>query len=962
MSTRRIFLLDITKARTAFLSTMIASTILLLFSSTSIAGEKENGPEDNDKPKSAVVKNTSNKNSRKSEIASGEAVRLPRNVSPDKYRIFIEPDLENKQFSGEETIFLTVTTSTKDIVLNSVALEIAETEITASSDADHGKSMAAERVIEDKEKQQVALRFAESLKPGKYELRLKFGGRLNKKLEGFYISTFNDEKGQQQRIACTQLEATDARKVFPCFDEPDMKATFKITLAIDPALTAISNAPIEFDKVEGRGNKRRVTFVETPKMSTYLVALIVGPFESTDPVNANGVEIRVWATPGHKEEGTFARGAAEKMLPYFESYFGVPYPLRKLDMIAIPDFAAGAMENLGAITFRESRLLVDDKTASTTTKQDVASIIAHEMAHMWFGDVVTMKWWDDLWLNEAFATWMSVKAMNSFKPEWHPWDLFVRDRDAALASDALVSSTRPIYTPVKNPTDAEEMFDEITYEKGASVLRMLERYLGEETYMRGIQKYIRDNQFGNAQTSQLWDALGAMSGKPVADIMQEWVYSPGYPLVKIETRTSKSKSDSGTGASINLTQDYFSVSPNLEGKKEQKSALAKARKLQLWQIPMTSRILNDDPAKISESELIRYLFDGKKTAIQHLPSKEPFIANAGADGYYRVQYPQDMLEHLGKKAQISMTPRERYQILNDCFALVEAGLMPLSQYMDFTASYRDESDPTVVELLISQIDTLDLFVGQASRASFAFFVKDRFGTLSRKLGWEAQEDESDLTQLLRSHVLTAMGTVGQDSATIAEARKYWNIYQEKPEEINPNLYESIVAIMAYNGDDNTYEEMKRLYDRATTPEAKLRNLYGLAYFRKPELQKRTLELAVSDKVKTQDAPHVVLKLLKTTAGREVGWSFVKQHWKDMETMYPVHLFPRIVTGATSFVSSEQSKDLEQFLSTHPIKAGNRVSGKVIERVRSNVKLNERSSASLDSWLKDFQTRTSAASR
>ncbi len=940
---------------------MIAGTLLLSFSSASIAGAKEKCPKDNDKFKSAVVKNTSNKNSRKREIASGEAVRLPRNVSPDKYRIFIEPDLENKQFSGEETIFLTVTTSTKDIVLNSVALEIAESEIISAS-GDHGKSTAPERVIEDKEKQQITLRFAETLKPGKYELRVRFGGRLNEKLEGFYLSTFTDDKGDKHRLACTQLEATDARKVFPCFDEPDMKATFKITVAIDPNLAAISNAPIEFDKVEGRGNKRRITFVETPKMSTYLVALVVGPFVSSTPVVANGVEIKVWATPGHKDECAFARNAAEKMLPYFESYFGVPYPLKKLDLIAIPDFAAGAMENLGAITFRESRLLVDEKSASATTKQDVASIIAHEMAHMWFGDLVTMKWWDDLWLNEAFATWMSVKAMDSFKPEWHPWDLFVRDRDAALASDALVSSTRPIYTPVKNPTDAEEMFDEITYEKGASVLRMLERYLGEDTYMKGIQKYIKDHRFGNAQTSELWEALGAVSGKPVADIMQEWVYSPGYPLVKVEYRSSKPSSEYGTGCAINLTQDYFSVSPNLDGKKEEKSILAKTRKLQLWKIPMTSRILNDDPSKVADSDLIRFLFDGKKTAIQQLPSKEPFVANAGADGYYRVHYPQEMLERLGKKAQTSMTPRERYQLLNDSWALVEAGIMPLGQFMEFTASYRDESDPTVIELLISQIDTLDLFVSPASRANFAFFVKDRFGTLSRKLGWESGEGESDLTQLLRSHVLTAMGTLGQDSATIAEARKNWNIYQEKPEEINPNLYETIVAIMAYNGDENTYDEMKQLYDHATTAEAKLRNLYGLAYFRKPELEKRTLELAVSDQVKTQDAPHVVLKLMKTTAGREVGWSFVKQHWKDMETMYPVHLFPRIVTGATSFVSSEASRDLEQFLADHPIKAGNRVSGKVIERVRSNVKLNERSAASLDSWLKDFHTRTSASSR
>lgn len=895
------------------------------------------------------------KKAKSPKVATREAVRLPRNVLPETYRIFLEPDLEHRQFTGEETIFVTVDSSTKDVVLNSVGLEFGDVEIARTGEGGHGKWIAPERTIEDKEKQQVTFRFQQSLKPGKYELRIKFGGKLNDKLEGFYLSTYTDEKGEKRKIACTQMEPTDARKVFPCFDEPDMKATFKVTLAVDEGMTAISNAAVQFDKTEGRSGKRQITFAETPKMSTYLVVFVIGNFESTEPVIVNDVAIRVWSTPGNRSHCAFATDAAEKMLPYFESYFGVKYPLNKLDLIAIPDFSAGAMENLGAVTFRESRLLVDEKTASTVSKQDVATVIAHEMAHMWFGDLVTMKWWDDLWLNEAFATWMSVKAMDSYKAEWHPWDIFVRDRAPALASDAL-SSTRPIYTEVINPSEAEELFDEITYEKGASVLRMLERFLGEETYMKGIQKYIRDHKFGNAETSDLWSALEEVSGKPVATIMREWVYSPGYPVLTVTRKEPKK----GMGYALTLGQEHFNLSSSNTSSSKKASA-DKSQKLRLWQVPVTSRVLTDTADGAGDDKsYVRLLLTDKKGDLNNIPDSGPVVVNGLADGYFRVKYPADMQEALGKKAQGSMTAAERYQFLNDAWALVEAGTMPVSQYMGLTAYFRDETDPNVIELLVSQISTLDWFVKPESRADFAAFVRDRFGPLAHKLGWEPKEDESELTQILRSHVLSAMGTYGQDRGTIAEARKFWDIYQEQPGEINPNLYEAIVAIMAYNGDKGVYDEMETLFKEATTPEAKLRNLYGLAYFRQPELQTRTLNLALSDDVKTQDAPHVVLNLLKTTSGREIGWTFVKQHWKDMEARYPVHLFPRIVNGATSIVSKSQSEDLEKFLAEHPIKSGRRVAGKVIERVRNNVRVNERSSDSLATWLKEFKTRESAS--
>jgi len=611
-------------------------------------------------------------------------------------------------------------------------------------------------------------------------------------------------------------------------------------------------------------------------------------------------------------------------------------------LIAIPDFGPGAMENFGAITFREIRLLVDEKTASTTARQDVAAVVAHEMAHQWFGDLVTMKWWDDLWLNEAFATWMGAKVVDNYRPDWHSWDLFVKDREHALALDSL-SSTHPIYAQVSDPAEAEEMFDEITYEKGASVLRMLEKYLGEETYMKGVQQYIREHEYANAETNDLWQALESVSGKPIAKIMHEWIDGSGYPCITVETTDGTRKNQPAR-----LSQSQFSISEIANKKTKEPKPL--------WQIPATARFLGSD----KNDEVVRFLLAEKKQPVSQLPSDRLFLLNAGADGYFRVQYPQAMLHELGKRAQKELSARERYQLLDDTWAMVEAGNLPIAQYLALTGDYNQETDPNVIELLVGQFQTLDWYIKDESRPQFAAFVRDRLSPIARKLGWEPAENEPELTQLLRAQVLTAMGTIGQDPATISEARKEWNIYLSNPESLNPNLYEPLVIIMAYNGDETVYEEMLRLFKEARTPEASVRNLNGLAYFRNPLLQKRTLELVLTDEVKTQDAPHVILTLLMTTAGRQLGWSFVKEHWSEMEARYPRHIFPRIVGGATSLVLQEQADDISRFLSEHPMKAGRRAAGKVVERVRSNVRLNERASQPLSQWLKDFSNRTSAS--
>lgn len=852
--------------------------------------------------------------------------RLDKSVRPDNYRIYVEPDLENRQFSGEETIFLTLDKSTDKIVLNANELEVVEPEICRLGDS-HGSWIKPE-VEMDKVNERVILNLKEKVRSGKYELRLKFAGKLNDKLVGFYFSSAKDKDGKPISIASTQMEPTDARRVFPCFDEPEFKATFKISIAVDPGLTAISNAPVKFIKEDKRNDKHIYNFEESPRMSSYLVAMIIGPFESTDPVTVNGVKIRVWAIRGKKDQGLYSRGVVEKLLPFFEDYFGVKYPEKKLDLIAIPDFGPGAMENLGAITFRETRLLVDDQT-STSAKQSVASVVAHEMAHMWFGDLVTMRWWDDLWLNEAFATWMSVKAVDYFEPAWKVWDDFVNDRAYSLSTDAL-SATRPIYAPVNNPAEAEEMFDEITYEKGASVLRMLETYLGESDYKKGIQAYIEEFKFNNASGKDLWKALGKASGKPVSSIMESWIETPGYPLVTVLSSDKKNEE-------IKLSQDRFFLLDDAESKSNS----------QRWQIPVSVRPLAEGK---SNSEV--FLMKGRRTTVSGGSDTAPALVNASADGYFRVDYPKESFEALSRNLPL-MNARERYQFLSDSWAMVEAGKKPIQSYLELTASYKNETDPTVVSLLIEQLHHLDRFVDNSTRDQYSAFVRDRLTKIQKNLGWDSKDKESDRTQILRSHVLSALGTIGQDKMIIEEARKRFQDYANDSGKLNPNLYDAIVSTVAYNGTARDYETLMQLWKSSQSAEAKVRNLLALAIFRNPSLQGRTLKLSITDEVKTQDAPHLVKNLLSSTAGRERGWQFVKKNWQAMEERFPVHLFPRVIKGTTSLVTEKDVDDLSAFLAKHPIRSGSRVAAKVIEQVRLNARVNERSSRELTGWLKSF---------
>src|ERR1700719_986139 len=456
---------------------------------------------------------------------SSQDYRLAKNVTPKRYDIRLTPDLTAFTFQGEVNVSVVVNEATDEVVLNALELEIDK--VTAER---AGKSLGAKAEMEPA-KERAHLRFTEKLSAGEWTLKIAFRGILNDKLHGFYRSQYQDASGKNHVAATTQFESTDARRAFPCWDEPELKASYKVTLVVDENLAAISNGGQESER-KLAGGKKEVVVKETIAMSTYLVAFIVAEFDATAPVDA-GTPLRIVHVPGKESLTGFAQQIGAFSLKYFADYYGLKYSGDKLDLIAIPDFASGAMENLGAITFRETALLADEKTASRAELERVADVVSHENAHMWFGDLVTMRWWNGIWLNEAFATFMEMLAVDAWKPEWRRWDSFSVSRAAAMAVDGL-KSTRPIEFTVNSPEDVRAMFAVLTYEKGASVLRMLEQYMGEEEFRKGIAAYLKKHEYANAETTDLWDALEHSSKQPIRKMMDSWIFQPGFPIVRAE--------------------------------------------------------------------------------------------------------------------------------------------------------------------------------------------------------------------------------------------------------------------------------------------------------------------------------------------------------------------------------------------------------------------------------------------
>jgi puromycin-sensitive aminopeptidase len=890
--------------------------------------------------------------------------RLPRHVIPTRYNLRLEPDLAAFTFIGAETITVTVKEPTAELLLNAAELEILEATIESGDGASGSKRASHRATVElDESSERCRLTFPAPLAPGTWRLRLSFKGILNDKLRGFYRSAYKDPEGRTHVLAATQFEATDARRAFPCWDEPAFKAVFAATLVIDPQLTAVSNTAIKSERTER--DKKVVQFHDTIRMSTYLVAFVVGRLEATEPVPVGKIPLRVWCVPGKRHLAAIGLEIGAFSLKFFEDYYGVNYPSDKLDLLAIPDFASGAMENLGAITFRENALLVDGQTATHAEIERVADVVAHENAHMWFGDLVTMSWWNGLWLNEAFATFMEMLAVDAWKPEWQRWTSFGVSRAAALAVDGL-QSTRPIEYPVRAPKDADAMFDVLTYEKGASVLRMLEQHLGPEVFRAGVREYLRRHAYDNADTGDLWTALGHAAKQPVPALMDGWIFHPGYPLITVTL----------DGSRLRITQQRFAYLADPEPRAPLDSArpaIARPRDSRrassvesgpelveglnpapsTWQVPIQVRITARGKAGTH-----RLLLTDRDASVPVPDGFESALVNEGGHGFYRVRYEPPLLERL-LQAPEKLAAVERFNLVNDAWAATVAGLTPLGNYLDLTARFKAERDKNVWAILIDSFHLLNRIIDPNDRPGLEALVRDRVGPMVAELGWAPRAGENDLTKQLRGDLIRALGTIGNDTGIQALAAEFFeavtsDLKAGREPAVDPNILPALVATLAHVGDVPRYEEFVRRFQTAATPQEERRYLYSLAAFQPHPLLKRTLVGTLNGEVRTQDAPFLVRLVLTSVYGRELAWDFVKTNWERMDQQFPKQGLRRMFEGVSGLATPDLEQDVRRFVAERKIDFGGKTLEQYLEQLRITVTFHERVRTTLSRYLAQYQ--------
>jgi puromycin-sensitive aminopeptidase len=831
--------------------------------------------------------------------------RLPRHAAPTHYELTLEPDLAAGSFSGDVTIRLDASAAADELVLNAIELDIDRCSVDGV-DAVFELDEATERLF---------VRPGGGVPVGGHELHIRFRGILNDKLRGFYRSTYRDPDGVERVIATTQMQSTDCRRAFPCWDEPDFKAVFAVTLVIDPDMMAVSNGPILSDT--DADGKRVVRFADTMVMSSYLVAFVVGPLEATAWHDADGIPVRIVHVPGKGDLTGFGIEVATFCLSWFQEYYGIPYPSDKVDLLALPDFAAGAMENLGCITFRENLLLVDPTTATQNERQLVADVVAHELAHMWFGDLVTMGWWNGIWLNEAFATFMEIAACDAFRPEWQRWTSFGLERSVAFETDSL-SATRPVEYEVHSPADCEGMFDVLTYQKGGALLRMLEQYLGAERFRAGVGHYLRTHSYGNTQTGDLWDAIEYTSGEPVRRIMDSWIWQPGYPLVSVNA----------DGDELVLTQRRFSFDPDDASTSR-------------WAIPIAVR---------HGGQTHTVLLDGDET---RLPlGDDPVIVNAGGHGFFRVSYSDDLRARLTTEIVGEMTTLERYNLVDDAWSAVTAQTLDGYEYLELVERFGGEREHGVWQAITIGLRGLRRLAVDDAEALAALErrVVALCGPVLAELG-DPVVGEGDLTAKLRGLLLGVVAVIGGDPEAAADARRYYDAWVVDASSVDAELVASATAVVAATGDAADYERMLELSRTGDTPQVQLRHLYLLAEFEGADLMERTLELAMSDEVKSQNAPFLLRACIANLHQGRTAWEFVRRHWGEINEAFPRNTISRIVETVKTLDRPGDVVQAQAFFSEHPIEQAAKTLDQILERQRVNAEVRERNEAALRNALR-----------
>jgi aminopeptidase N len=845
--------------------------------------------------------------------AAVHAQRLPDVALPQHYTLQLTPNLQTATFTGKETIDLTLARAADAIVLNAWQLKFDT--VTAEVDGkSHGTSLTA-AVSLDPNLQQATFHFPRQLPAGPVALKIAYSGTLNGDLRGFYLS-----KTATRNYAVTQFEPTDARQAFPSFDEPALKATFDVSLIVPRGDTAIGNTNIVSDSPGPGPGEHTIRFARTPKMSTYLVAFLVGDFKCLAG-QSDGVPIRACATPDKVQFAKFALSGAEFFLHYYDTYFGIKYPMPKLDMIAIPDFEAGAMENFGAITYRETAMLVDEKTASVDAQKVVAVDVAHEMAHQWFGDMVTMDWWNNIWLNEGFATWMSYKPLAAWKPEWD----IPQDQASGLNRTLDLDGgrvTRTIRAQAETPAEINEMFDGITYGKAAAVLLMTENYLGDEAFRAGVHRYLQAHMYGNATAEDFWNTLQQSSGKPVDKIMESLVTQPGEPLLTFGRVRD---------GSVEVTQKRFFLNPKETGDQQQS-----------WTLPVCMKSSAGQPDCPILSAGAQRL---------QVPHAEVFYGNAGGKGYYRSRYDSAEYQQLMRLVESSLTPSERITFLGSQWAQAHAGIATVGDFLNLAAAVRDDTSPSVIDTVSTAVRSIDQQIASTPQehAQIAAWVRKNFAPALSRLGMPGPGDAPD-KNLLRATLFELLGDIGADPKIILEARQISQQYLRDRASVDPTLAARALNVAAQNGDAAFFDQLRGVTETAGDPQLRNQSLQALAQFRDPALVIRTLDYAVSAKVKNQDAVRLVGIEMSDRRTRDITWPWVQQNWPRVQAQITTWGGGYLVESTGNFCSAERSSQVTAFFREHTVQAASHALDRARDNITDCVNLRAAQGADLKRWL------------
>ena len=841
--------------------------------------------------------------------------KLPKDVVPSHYALRITPGTD--RFEAEAGIDIDVKRPVQAIVLNASELTFKSVKLRAAG----GDEQTLAPSFDPRQETATLAPARAPIAPGRYRLDIEYSGKIGRHPQGLYRFEYKQrEPGGlvEKTMLATHMEPVSARKLFPGWDEPVFRATFELTAVVEESLTAVSNMPQS--RVEPRpGGKKEVRFEKSVPMSTYLVALFIGEMDVLED-EADGVRLRIYTAKGKRERAHYAMESTRQIVHYYNEYFGERYPLAKLDQVALPGGIGGAMENWGAIAYNEARLLYDPRRESLRQQQAVYGIVAHEIAHQWFGNLVTMAWWDNLWLNEGFATWMADKITEQFNPQWGARLRSALSKEWALGEDAR-RTTHAIQTPVENDTRATDVFDSISYAKGAAVLRMVEAYLGEGVFRTGVRGYVRANRFSNATTADLWHHLSEASGQDIPKLVSGWTEQPGYPLVRTSQRCENGE------AVVTLTQERFTL--NDPGA----SPLT-------WNVPVILA---------GAAGARRTLLVERDPRVARFPGCGAIVANAGDSGYYRVEYDDPAFQALSAELK-HLAPLDRLRLLSDTFALVQAGRTEVPRYLALVGNLGDEADRTIWDQVIGSLRFFgDLLDKAEEKGAFDRFVAQLLQKPFSRIGWDRRPGEAADTQLLRRSLIEALGRAG-DKAVVQEAQARFAARADKP--LDASIRIAVLNVAGRYADEPTYQALLRRMHNATDMNAKWETLSALRQMQDPRLLRQLMELMLTDELPPGDAVFNLTHLGSDSGQVELGWQFVLARLPVVLAKASERGRPYVLPDAArGFTDAPRADELISIARTHLDATALYQAEKAADWIRLKAAVKEREAARAVAWAR-----------